>query len=131
MTNTDRLKFRFFDAKNEKYIDNSEIELLVNHNGTLLIGNFVGAVEFAPKDYIVEQSIGVKDIFGNLIYEGDVCVDKLGNIRTVKYIASQRFGFALVHTNPEIPPIFSPAQWWCNSVQLKIISNIHEYKGGI
>ena len=70
--NKDFLKYRVFDTIKHNYVDDGEIELLLNNNGTLIFGNWCGDARFAEPQYIVERCVGYADKNGKLIYDGDI-----------------------------------------------------------
>lgn len=73
--NTNRLIFRVYDKDDKKYIDESEVELMIRSDGVLLFGNFKDEVYFPKHKCEIEQCTGIHDKHGKLIFEGDFIWD--------------------------------------------------------
>ena len=84
---SNRLKFRVWDNRANQYVkSNEETRFLILETGNLVRfekdRNTVHINEPSPytlklcgSNYVVEQSTGINDIKGNLIYEGDFITD--------------------------------------------------------
>lgn len=123
--NTDRFKFRVWDKLNEEYVEDQCEECSIRFDGNLNIrvycdDGYTGHYEsYEPHEVIIEQCSGLRDINGNLIYEGDI----------VRFIGMQG--------SPEVDPEVVVWEYGCfcpgvdgpfeNSTELyEIIGNIHE-----
>ncbi len=140
--NNDRLKFRVWDTKQNKYITNVFIidedeeiaheyyNFMINQDGRLCANRndcsdwYAGndSVQYmVPDRFIIEQCTGLRDMNGSLIYEGDI----------VRFVG----GVGAVVGEPEVvvweygcfcPGVDGPFE---NSTELyEIIGNIHEQK---
>mgnify|MGYP003290189288 CR=1 FL=1 len=112
----DRFKFRIWDKESQKY-----------HNGMEVFDYMRGVL--SPDKYVMEQSTGLKDKNGKLIYENDLIKCPNGIYR----IAVDDFGLrtAIYNNNP-----FEDVVEWSDivkeyalnqeNVKLEILGNIHE-----
>lgn len=120
--NKDRFRFRVWDNTKNQYVDDSEVELLLNANGDLLLGNW-HEVYFAKGNYIIEQCVGLKDGNGTLIYENDIVL----GISGFKYCiiwSEMELGWALQNLETRLciaMNAFTPDD-------IEIVGNIHEQR---
>lgn len=112
----DRFKFRVWDKESQKY-----------HNGMELFDYMRGVL--SPDKYVMEQSTGLKDKNGKLIYENDL----IGCPSGIYRVAVDDFGLwtAIYNNNP-----FEGVGEWSDmvkeyalnqdNVRLEVLGNIHE-----
>lgn len=101
-----RFKFRIWDKESQKY-----------HNGMEVFDYMRGVL--SPDKYIMEQSTGLKDKNGKLIYEGDELKDWKNN-RFVIAFDEQYAQFVAKDENDWVSPIERDILDDC-----EIIGNIH------
>ena len=111
--NSDRFKFRVWDAWKKKY----RYDLLVGMDGYLYEwGNFQSVETEDKKRFTIEQSTGLRDKNGKLIYEGDILGDDQPLEITVVWVN--------VYWGYYADGGFHALPYWVN--KLEIIGNIHE-----
>ena len=116
-----RFKFRVWD----KYTHETPAEQIqfLCFNGCLVDSD---GCHHSPDDYIFEQCTGLRDINGNLIYEGDVVYDKIYENAFIISWDDDRTGYILsAHNTNHIDYL---SKLLINRHQLEIIGNIHEQK---
>lgn len=83
MKNNDRLKFRTWDNKSKEYIEDGFLVSTMNNNGICEINCIKTNIGYYYSDFIIEQSTGLKDKNGKLIFEGDI-IKYLDDGKTIK-----------------------------------------------
>ena len=135
MKNLDRLKFRIWDKKKEKWSEDNfnDGEGLVASGWYIdLEGGFEIGHNVAIEDsrFIVEQSTGIYDIDGNLIFEGDI-IGTLG-ADPVEYVVKwneSTCSFYAHHTNDKMDNFNTLITLqWIKVLQISILGNIHQEK---
>lgn len=109
----DRFRFRAWDKQLKKYIN--------------LDGLRISDYADYPDQFIVEQCIGLKDMNGKLIYEGDIVEyrDDIALVNFFSFIVS--FGFTCqYHSFTDYAGDIR--RWDEETVRCEIIGNIHENK---
>lgn len=124
--NKDRFKFRVWDNAKNQYVDDSEVELLLNSDGGLLFGDWHSDTHFAEGDYIIEQCTGFSDKIGNLIHEGDIVYDSVYRNNFVVSWDDDRTGYDLSANNTNHIDYLSKSL--IERHNLKVVGNIHEQK---
>lgn len=113
---TDRLKFRVWDKRLNRYLGKDDPTPMLMSNGNLAYLDDEGM-----KFYEVEQCIGCRDRNGNFIYKGDWLKDKDGYIAYVTWFNGAWWlksepSQAMDRENEE------------NYAEFEVIGNIHENK---
>ena len=108
---SDRFKFRIFDKESQKY-----------HNGMEVFDYMRGVL--SPDKYVMEQSTGLKDKNGKLIYEGDILKCVHSDIMKYKiYWGRSCWRMKVYGTNNEI---VDDTHLFLDTDILEVIGNIHE-----
>lgn len=135
--NNDRLKFRVWDKNNKRYIyfdffshiqsRATEIGKVLDISYSSCGDNLIDATYHLRQTDKVEQCTGLRDINGNLIYDGDVVYDKIYENAFIISWDDDRTGYILsAHNTNHIDYL---SKLLINRHQLEIIGNIHEQKG--
>ena len=121
MMMNDRFKFRVWDNVNNRYVNKG----VLLRCGELAIPTMKNDYDMNPVDgrYFIEQSTGLKDKNGKLIYEGDIVKGSNGSIN------GQEWEFThVVKWNDKLHrivlPDFESDEDW--SHYYNVIGNIHE-----
>jgi uncharacterized phage protein (TIGR01671 family) len=129
---TDRLKFRIWDIKQQKYRQRTHHEAdtcLDCLSGKVLYGEGIEIYgEEDDKDVVLEQCTGLKDKNGKLIYEGDILGGVYGG-----YIAwcDNEKSFQMFSPSHECMSCSGDVLWQEiveDDKNLEVIGNIHENK---
>lgn len=112
---TDRFKFRVWDNNKKEYLDKG----CIHRKGYLIIPTMKNdySLEEAEGDFVVEQSTGLRDVNGQIIFEGDILGMSEGNALVVwnkQWVLN--FGD------------FSEPFWHFSIERYTISGNIHENK---
>lgn len=122
----DRFKFRIWDNVTNKMIHLPRHFNAIMVNGTVcIVESFQNMNGFYKKkvskefdDAVLMQCIDLKDKNDKVIYEGDICKDKLGNLFEV-YFDNRYCCFFLRNKNKEIMAFYP-------GIELEIMGNIYE-----
>lgn len=123
----DRFKFRVWDQKNSEYVPVGkmvDVHCLLHRDGTLDCGiayddGYARSIDWVETDdAVIEQCTGLKDKNGNLIYEGDILVDKNGLHNPVSFVDGS---FVFTHLKAAVFPLKQEI-----ADTFEIIGNIHE-----
>ena len=107
----DRFKFRVWDKESQKY-----------HNGMEIFDYMRGVL--SPDKYVMEQSTGLKDKNGKLIYEGDILKCVHSDIMKYKiYWGRSCWRMKVYGTDNKI---VDDTHLFLDTTILEIIGNIHE-----
>jgi uncharacterized phage protein (TIGR01671 family) len=112
----DRLRFRVWDKRLNRYLGEYDPIQMIMSNGNLAYLD-----DYGMKFYEVEQCTGLKDRNGTFIYEGDLVKDKDGYIAYVAWFNGAWWlksepSQAMDRENEE------------NYAEFEVIGNIHENK---
>lgn len=117
----DRFRYRVFDKEKNNYVDDSEVELILNNDGVLLFGNWHEDIKVVEQDkFIVEQCTGFSDKNGKLIYDGDIVEAHNGTYGVVW--CDTECGWALRHRATHRMRAMNCFDF----DELSVFSNIHE-----
>lgn len=114
----DRLKFRVWDKRLNRYLGKDDPTPMLMSNGNLAYLDDEGM-----KFYEVEQCTGLKDRNGKLIYKGDILgnEDLMSDVALLKY-EDEKCCYILERQS--VDERFN--KWWAD--RLMVIGNIHENK---
>lgn len=90
---SENLKFRVWDKKLKKYRDDDVVagNFFISTEGDLFVWNDHDLIRAEPERFVVEQSTGLYDVNGKLIYQGDIIERCEANFNVVKYFCRMVF----------------------------------------
>ncbi len=112
----DRLKFRVWDKRLNRYLDKYDPSPMLTSNGNLAFLN-----DKAMQFYEVDQCTGLKDLRDILIYDNDIIYDKIDECYKLVYWDTNAVCWALIWNKFCKEPLQ-------NGSDLEVIGNIHENK---
>lgn len=113
--NNDRFKYRVWDEKERRYV---ELAFFVSSEGTLYIHFPLYMIAYS-NPHIIEQCTGVRDINGELIYEGDIVQGFVG-------LCNERFFGAICWSEEKVSWMISKDFCITAFDGIEIIGNIHQ-----
>ncbi len=121
----DRLRFRVWDKRLNRYLGEYDPIQMIMSNGNLAYLD-----DYGMKFYAVEQCTGLKDRNGRLIYEGDI-VKIPDDWETYGFLAGAIREVIFNNGGFRIKPQFnenSRGNWLEDTEEFEVIGNIHKNK---